>query len=301
MFIHNSHCAIQCIFCTYTKGLLELCLRVQHDVVPAFAQMWPCDDNVSSNPSKNDSAHVISYNRTTGQLMSGSKKCLTPYSFNGADNAASGLVLAECVKNENRKVHPKQRFQYSFAHRLDASGRVLTGIQTTMCLALKSSAPLNSNVLQMWVKKLPAKRLNIRTIDLRKLSYAYRNLHKMSAVFLINSDKHQTHNVVINTRILSNIFPNTFLSTYSILIRDIWEQYPTKRRINVFDEYSSWIVKVPPRNSRFYTFELLNEHDEQNNLVGYGTAPKTSSTGNTSDTKILSDEHLNNTPIIEQI
>ena len=289
--------------CIYKTGSLELCLRVQNNVVPAFAQMWPCDDYVSNKSPQNSSSQVINYNKTTGQLMSGSRKCLTPYSFNEANNAASGLILENCVKNgpdEPREVHLKQRFHYSFAQRLGASGRVITGIQTTMCLALKSSAPLNSNVLQMWVKRLPAKHVNVHINGANTTSYTHKKSNKMTAVFLINSDKYQAHNVVFNTRIISNIFPNTHLPKYSVRIRDIWKHIS---RNKVFDEHaSSWVVKVPPRDSKFYVLELVNEYEEQNHLLDHGYAPKNNATDTINDKNTSSEEGSNNLlPNIEHI
>ena len=258
-----------------------MCMAMQKNVVPSFLQMWPCDEPGMANNLKTN----IIYNHTTGQLLSkspelGGMKCLAPFSYNEANNAAAGLVLEDCIDNDkDRNAHVKQRFHFSGTHdhRGGSIGRVLTGIQTTMCLSLKSSAPLNSNTLQMWAKRLPAGdfiySLNDVNIDLGRDKKSI----KCAAVFLINSDFNQSHSIIINNRILANIFQTTLTPKGLIKITDIWKPSsplekngkPSKNTYNGPEEVKfiennlSWSVTISPRDSRFFIFELILENEKR--------------------------------------
>ena len=257
-----------------------MCMMMQKNVVPSFVQMWPCDEEDDNKQLENYFRQNVIYNKTTGQLISiaselESMKCLTPLSFNEANNAASGLVLEDCVENEdNRKKHLKQRFHYSNANnpRRGSRGRVLTGVQTTMCLALKSSAPLNANTIQMWAKRLPRNAENVNPNGEKN------KIQQRAAVFLINADQYKSHNAVFNSRILCNIFQVELLPKGLLRIQDVWKncQPPNVNNetlednfrdlveLKVLDEYLSWSVEIPPRDSQFFIFEIILQHGKQN-------------------------------------
>ena len=261
-----------------------MCMAMQKNVVPSFLQMWPCGEPVMVNNLKTN----IIYNHTTGQLLAkspdlGGMKCLAPFSYNEANNAAAGLVLEDCVDNDkNRNAHVKQRFHFSGTKdpRGGSIGRVLTGIQTTMCLSLKSSAPLNSNTLQMWAKRLPPKDFidlsNNVNVDLGKDKKSI----KWAAIFLINSDINKSHSIIINNRVLANIFQTTLAPKGLIKITDIWKKSPPSGKhqwssedtcndpeeIEFTEKSLSWSVTMPPRDSRFFIIELIVEKEKRNKI-----------------------------------
>lgn len=259
-----------------------MCMSMQKNVVPSFLQMWPCDEPVMKNNLKTN----IIYNHTTGQLVSksselGGIKCLSPFSYNEANNAAAGLVLEDCVDNDqDRNAHVKQRFHFSGTQdpRGESIGRVLTGIQTTMCLSLKSSAPLNSNTLQMWAKRLPAGYFTNSSNDANIDVERDRKSIKCAAVFLINSDLNKSHSIIINNRILANIFQTTLAPKGLIKITDIWNQSlplgkngsnskntsNDPKEVKFIEKNLSWSVTIPPRDSRFFIVELILENKKRN-------------------------------------
>ena len=267
------------------SGSLEMCMSTQKNVVPAFAKMWPCSSTMKNDVSV-DLNEKIFYNLTSGQLVSvsaesGDKKCLTPYSYDEANNAAAGLVLADCVSNsKDRNKHVKQRFHFSKTSHFKSGsyGRVLTGVQTTMCLALKSAAPLNSNIMQMWSKRLPGKEVLIEVdkgSSLRKISV------KRSAIFIINSDKETSHELMINHQILENVFQMDTTGGGSLKIYDVWshsvpldEQHSSKstqdaKEINMENGNVYWKITVSPRDSQFFILEYIEKLRPQKNHPKY--------------------------------
>ena len=229
-----------CIICAYFylhfhylifyTGSLEMCMKMQQNVVPSFLQMWPCDEPDFNSTSTNSSLAVIKYNMTSGQLQSTSSdsghiQCLTPFSYDEANNAAAGLVLQDCVENEkDRNLHVKQRFHITTSPDPTKS-RVLTGVQTTMCLALKSTAPLNANKMQMWAKLLPVEEEEEElTNDINSNYNNDKTTKKLAAVFIINADQKQTHSILINNVILAKIFHVKVVPKGVIKIKDIWRE-----------------------------------------------------------------------------
>ena len=266
----------------------RLLLRsTQKNVVPSFAQMWPCSSTMKDDIPV-DLNDKIFYNLTSGQLVSisaesGDKKCLTPYSYDEANNAAAGLVMADCVSNsKDRNKHVKQRFHFSKTSHFKSGsyGRVLTGVQTTMCLALKSAAPLNSNIMQMWSKRLPGKEVLIEVDEgssLRKISV------KRSAIFIINSDKEKSHELMINHQILENVFQMDTIRGGSLKIYDVWTQsvpldehkrHSSKstqdaKEINMENGNVYWKITVSPRDSQFFILEYIEKLHPQKNHPKY--------------------------------
>ena len=289
-------------------------MSLQRNVEPAFLQMWPCEDSIGNTKSTTDSKQSIFYNHTTGQLVygptvSGEMKCLAPFSFDNAFNAAAGLTLTDCVDNEkDRNLHVKQRFHFSATQdpRKVPKGKVLTGVQTTMCLALKSSAPLNSNTLQMWAKRLPVKGSAYSANDVNVYSKMSKKTVKRAAVFLINADRRQSHIMNINNKILAKIFQIDLVPKGLIRITDIWQhsipflespynetevdpkyvldtmheddirgyvgdiiEDHAREHVGskVVDDEMSWSVTIPPRDSRFFIFELIYKHKTNTNKI----------------------------------
>ena len=273
----------------FMSGSLEMCMSTQKNVVPAFAKMWPCSSTMKDDMSI-DLNEKIFYNLTSGQLVSisaesGDRKCLTPYSYDEANNAAAGLVMADCVRNsKDRNKHVKQRFHFSKTSysKSGSYGRVLTGIQTTMCLALKSVAPLNSNIMQMWSKRLPGKEVLIEVNEgssTRKISV------KRSAIFIINSDNETSHELTINHQILENVFQMDTIRGGSLKIYDVWTHsvpfedlklHPMKftqneKEINMDNGNVYWKVTVSPRDSQFYILEYIEKlHPKKNHSTYEG-------------------------------
>lgn len=269
------------------SGSLEMCMSTQKNVVPSFAKMWPCSSTMKDDISV-DLNDKIFYNLKSGQLVSisaesGDKKCLTPYSYDEANNAAAGLVMADCVSNsKDRNKHVKQRFHFSKTSHFKSGsyGRVLTGVQTTMCLALKSAAPLNSNIMQMWSKRLPGKEVLIEVDEgssLRKISV------KRSAIFIINSDKETSHELMINHQILENVFQMDTIRGGSLKIYDVWTQsvpldehkrHSSKstqdaKEINMENGNVYWKITVSPRDSQFFILEYIEKLHPQKNHPKY--------------------------------
>ena len=263
-----------------------MCMSTQKNVVPAFAKMWPCSSKDDISVDLNDK---IFYNLTSGQLVSisaqsGDKKCLTPYSYDEANNAAAGLVMADCVSNsKDRNKHVKQRFHFSKTSNSKSGsyGRVLTGVQTTMCLALKSAAPLNSNIMQMWRKRLPGKEILVNVNEgssLQKISV------KRFAIFIINSDKETSHELMINHQILENVFQMDTIRDGSLKIYDVWthsvpfeefKRHPMKfsqdeKEIKMENGNVYWKVTVSPRDSQFFILEYIEKlHPPKKNHSAY--------------------------------
>ena len=253
-----------------------MCMRMQKNVSPSFLQMWPCDEPDINFNSSDTATPTIKYNMTTGQLQSISSdsdhiQCLTPFGYNMANNAAAGLVLQECVENkENRDLHVKQRFHISSSQGSTKS-RVLTGVQTTMCLALKLTAPLNANTMQMWAKSLPVEDEIDFSNDINSNLNDAKMNKKRVAVFIINSDVENKHSMLINNQVLAKIFQTRLVSKGVIKIKDIWKaSQPFNANGEVFDgsdanigvkekfvdQYFSWSVQVLPRDSKFFIMEL---------------------------------------------
>ena len=248
-----------------------MCMRMQKNVSPSFLQMWPCDEPSFNSSSSNDTViSSIKYNMTSGQLQSissdsGRLQCLTPFSYNEANNAAAGLVLQDCVENkDDRNLHVKQRFHVS-------KSRVLTGIQTSMCLALKLTAPLNANTMQMWAKSLPIDHEQDAINDINTNDSNEKISQKRAAVFIINADQKQEHSILINNMVLAKIFQTKAIPKGFIKIRDVWkESQPNMDNDETLDEndpndiisemfidqYFSWSVQVPPRDSKFFVLDL---------------------------------------------
>ena len=254
-----------------------MCMKMQENVVPSFLQMWPCDEPDFNSTSTNTSMEMIKYNMTSGQLQSTSSdsgriQCLTPFSYDEANNAAAGLVLQDCAKNEkDRNLHVKQRFHITTSPDPTKS-RVLTGVQTTMCLALKSTAPLNANKMQMWAKLLPVEEEELDN-DINANYNNDKTIKKRAAVFIINADQKQTHSILINNVALAKIFHVKVVPKGVIKIKDIWQDSqqnsvgedtsgqttPQKDFKELFvDQHFSWLVKVPPRDSQFFVLELIH-------------------------------------------
>ena len=140
-----------------------------------------------------------------------------------------------------------------------------------MCLALKLTAPLNANTMQMWAKSLPINQELETLNDIDTKDNGGKISKKRAAVFIINADQKQEHSILINNMVLAKIFQTKETLKGVIKIRDVWkESQPNMDNDETLDEndpndiisemfidqYFSWSVQVPPRDSKFFVLDL---------------------------------------------
>ena len=203
------------------------CLSIQANgnISPAFVTLMPCAE-VSIQ---------LQYTQTGQVVDAASGLCLTPKSYMWSNGP--GFVLAPCeTLLTNGNGFADQRFVIGddpnkLQHLVSSNGQ---------CLTVKSSAPMNANVLQIWAKMLPQS----------SMSSTGRLSGQRQAVLLLNSDMASNHTVAFSQAVIKGVFGLVSSDEVHVDVFDVWAQSYRQNSTLQFD------VESTPRSSSFFVLEI---------------------------------------------
>lgn len=234
----------------------DLCLDIQPNVDPSFVTLTLCIEPRKSKLAYSDS----------GQIMDGSNaKCLTPFSYMWS--TGPGFVLKACEPYTNHAAWGTQHFSVGVKPR-----RNMVTHQNGYCLAARSSAPMNSNVMQLWAKKIRGAGEKKDAFDVltgpAHIPHIERLLAKfndgddrspLQAALVVNADEQDGHTFTFNDEVLRKLFgADVGRSAFSVSAYDVWKGQTLATRQTPLQ------VQVRPRGSAFY---LLKLHDSAEVLI----------------------------------
>eukprot|EP00927_Polykrikos_kofoidii_P065620 TRINITY_DN61358_c0_g1_i1.p1 TRINITY_DN61358_c0_g1~~TRINITY_DN61358_c0_g1_i1.p1 ORF type:complete len:634 (-),score=72.30 TRINITY_DN61358_c0_g1_i1:63-1922(-) len=233
----------------------DLCLDMQSSVDPAFATLTGCSH----------ARHKKLVYQANGQIKeatpNGRGRCLTPLNYMWS--AGPGFVLMDCEPITNHNVFGAQHFFVGVA----TNGNKFLH-QNGHCLTVRTSAPMNSNVMQMWAKRIRGVGDNETAFDTltgrEHLLHIDRVARKfddgvedapMQAVLLVNADEQDPHEFAFSEYIVRKVFgPDASANGEPVVsVYDVWEE-----RILSTNATLPFGVNVGPRDSVFFVLKLLS-------------------------------------------
>jgi len=227
----------------------DLCLDLQLGVEPALLKMSLCRESRSTH-------FVYDYLGRIVETVTG--KCITALSYDWADGP--GLVLQDCAINPNNHDVPGKYQAFSIG--LKPRHNMLQQWGGN-CLAVRSSAPYNSNKMQVWAKKIRGKGHWTEAFDaltgpehlphIERLlgHFGDNDTSSVQAVLVVNADKLEDHTISFTDALLTKIFGDE-TTHEAIEIYDIWMQKNVSLTPGV-----AFGPKLGPRDAGFYLIKSL--------------------------------------------